>query len=214
VICISDGVRNDLAARGVPDAKLRTIHPGFDPPPIVAPPADGDYAVFVGRLVKTKGLDVLLEALPRIPDARVVLVGKGPERGALEAQARRLGVQHRVRFAGFVSEEEKAQLIAGSRFVVHPAVWESFGHALSEAMLLGKPVLATDVGGIPEAVGPGGILAPAGDAERLAVEMRTLWADRTLREALGTKALQHARSFTWERCAALTERAYAEALAA
>lgn len=212
VVCISESVRRDLAARGIGGSKLCTIYPGFGAPPEIGHEEERDHAVFIGRLVGTKGLDVLLEALALAPKVRVTLIGKGPERGNLEARARRLGVEERVRFAGFISEEEKARLTASARFVVHPSRWEGFGHALTEAMLLGKPVLATDVGGVAEAVGPGGILVPANDPPALARAMAALWQDKPLREALGAKALQHARTFTWERCARQTEEVYSEAL--
>ncbi|HEV8359571.1 MAG TPA: glycosyltransferase family 4 protein [Candidatus Thermoplasmatota archaeon] len=211
VVCISRAVEQDLARRGVAPGKLRTVHAGFDAPPPLALP-EGDHAVFAGRLVATKGLDVLLAALPAAPEVRVVLVGKGPERARLERLAARLGVQDRVRFAGFVREEEKRRLVAGARFVVHPARWESLGHALAEAMLQGKPVIASDVGGIPEVVGPGGVLVPTGDAAALAAAMRDLWADAGLRAALGWKAQAHAATFTWDRCVAATERVYREAV--
>jgi glycosyltransferase involved in cell wall biosynthesis len=211
VVCISRAVAQDLARRGLPQAKLRSIHAGFDPP-LPVPAQEQDHAVFVGRLVPTKGLDTLLEAMPHAPDVKVVLVGKGPEREALERRARALGLDGRVRFAGFVPEAEKARLVASARFVVHPARWEGLGHALLEAMQLGKPVLATDVGGIPEAVGPGGVLVPAGDPTALAGAMRDLWSQAGLRAALGAKAKAHAAGFTWERCVAQTEQVYREAL--
>jgi len=212
VVCISDAVRRDLAARGVAEERLVTIHAGFDPPPpFVA--EQGEHAVFVGRLVATKGLDVLLAALARAPGMTVVLVGKGPERAALERQARALGVADRVRFAGWVPEEEKLRLVASARFVVHPARWESLGHAVAEAMLLGKPIVATDVGGLPEMVGPGGLLVPPGDPAALAEAMERLHADPLLRADMGKRAQAHALGFTWARCATLTEAAYRDALA-
>lgn len=210
-LCISDAVRRDLAREGVPAARMSVAYPGFDAPPPLRMP-EGDHAVFVGRLVATKGLDVLLDALPAAPDVKVVLVGMGPQAKALQARARRRGVADRVRFTGFVPEEEKQALMASARFVVHPARWESLGHALAEAMLHGKPVLASDVGGVPELVGPGGILVPAGDPRALAEGMQRLWGDAPLREALGSKAREHVARFTWERCVADTERAYQQAL--
>lgn len=210
VITISEAVARDLATRGVPRAKLRAIHAGFDPaPPIRAPRAD--FALFVGRLVETKGLDVLLDALPLAPGVRVVLAGKGPALDGLVERARKNGVADRVQFRGFVPEAEKQRLMGTARFIVHPARWEGLGHALAEAMLHGTPVLATDVGGIPEAVGPGGVLVKPEDPKALAEGMTRLWNDGGLREALGAKALQHARGFSWERCVAETERVYREA---
>jgi glycosyltransferase involved in cell wall biosynthesis len=212
LICISEAVERDLAAHGIPRAKLSTVHAGFDALPPVAASEDG-HAVFVGRLVATKGLDVLLDALARAPELSVVVVGQGPERARLERAAARLGVAGRVRFTGFVPKEERLRLVASSRFAVHPARWESLGHVLVEAMLLGKPVVASDVGGIPEVVGAGGVLTPAGDADALAGAMRALWDDAPLREALGAKARAHAARFTWERCVERTEQAYRAAMA-
>lgn len=211
VVCISEHVARDLAQRGLPGAKLVPIHAGFEAPALRGAPED-HHAVFVGRLVATKGLDTLLEALAVAPEVRVVVVGKGPERRSLERQARRLGVDARVRFAGFVPDAEKARLVAGARFVVHPARWEGLGHALAEAMLLGKPVVATRVGGISEVVGPGGVLVGPERPRELAGAMQALWGDASLRKVLGAKARAHAAGFTWERCVAATEKVYREAL--
>lgn len=211
IVCVSRAVEAELAGRGLPRARLVTVYPGFEHPPPVREP-EGEHAVFVGRLVATKGLATLLDALAMAPRVRVVVAGKGPQRRWLEARARWLGLQGRVRFAGFVPEEEKIRLVASARFLVHPARWESLGHAVVEAMLLGKPVVATRAGGLPEAVGYGGLLVEPGDARALAEAMSKLWDDEGYRAKLGEAARAHAESFTWERCLAATERVYSDAL--
>jgi glycosyltransferase involved in cell wall biosynthesis len=213
VVCISDFVRRGLAARGVPPERLAVVPPGFDVPALPAERRDGP-AVFVGRLVATKGLDVLLHALARAPGVRVDVAGGGPQRARLQRLAARLGVTDRARFAGFVPEAEKRALLARAPFLVHPAREEALGHALAEAMLLGCPVVGTEVGGVPEVVGPGGVLARAGDPAALADAMLLLWRDRGLAEALGSKARQHAERFTWDRCVEGTLRVYERATAA
>jgi glycosyltransferase involved in cell wall biosynthesis len=212
VICISQFVQRDLERRGVPAGKLVHVPPGFDVPPEPEDRERDGEAVFVGRLVATKGLPTLLEAVQHAPEARVAVCGQGPERAALEQRARRLGVQGRVRFAGYVSHAEKEQLLRRAPFLAHPAWEEALGHAVAEAMLLGCPVVGTQVGGLPEVVGEGGVLVPPRDARALAEAMLRMLRDPGLARALGAKARQHAAQFTWPRCVERTERVYQEAV--
>ena len=103
--------------------------------------------LFVGRLVKYKGVDVLLEAMRGV-SATAMLVGDGPERAALQRIAERAGVADRVKFLGEVSPAELAALYRACDLFVLPSVTrqEAFGVVLIEAMACGKPVISTDLG--------------------------------------------------------------------
>jgi glycosyltransferase involved in cell wall biosynthesis len=170
VIAVSESVAGWLAVAGVP----HTVVPnGVDTPP--AHPgaraelgmAAGDFVVGgIGRLDRQKGWDVLCEAAPLIrrelPDARFVVIGEGPERDRLD----RLGQAAGVSFPGYL--ERAARYAAGFDVMVIPSRYEGFGLVAVEAMLVGVPVAASAVGGLPEVVGDAGELVPPGDAAALA----------------------------------------------
>ncbi|MFP5325917.1 MAG: glycosyltransferase, partial [Acidimicrobiia bacterium] len=133
------------------------------------PPPDGPV-VAVGRLVPEKGFDVLIRAVGSTGD-RLVLVGEGAERGALEALASSLGAN--VDFAGVVPPAELADWYRRARVVAVPSRREGFGLVAAEALAAGRPVVASDVGGLTDIVSPGvsGLLVPPGDPTELAAAL-------------------------------------------
>jgi glycosyltransferase involved in cell wall biosynthesis len=173
--------------------------------------------LFMGRLVERKGVHLLLEALSLLPAGRRPLlrvVGDGPERARLEEMAGRLGVD--VVFHGFVSNEEKAERLAGCDAFVLPAVidakgdTEGLGVVLLEAMTYGKPVIASAAGGIVDIVrdGRNGFLVPPGDANALAAAISACVENPVRARELGARGLVDVEErFSWdviaERLAAL-----------
>lgn len=190
---------------------VRTIHNGVPDRGACPPPAGGGAIGAVGRLEQQKGLDVLLRALVELPDARVVLIGDGPERPALTALADQLGVADRVRFAGWVDDPHAA--LCELDVVALPSRFEAFPLTLVEAMLAARPVVASDVGSVAEAVvdGETGLLVPADDVPALSSALREMLADADRRAAMGRDARQiAARRFTPEAMARAYEALYAE----
>lgn len=156
----------------------------------------GDYLlVQIGALkCREKGQHVLLEALRRAerPEIRVVFVGEGRDRAALEAQAADLP---RVTFTGFV--DDVANWIAASDVVVQPSlIEEGLGSTLLDAMEHGRPVIASGAGGVLDVVvhGETGLLVPPGDAAALAAAIRRLHGDRSLADALAAAGRERVRA--------------------
>jgi glycosyltransferase involved in cell wall biosynthesis len=161
---------------GVPAAKVETIRYGLDdlpepwgenPPDAV--PGEARVILAVSRLTAQKGLDTAVRALALLPaDCVLVVLGEGPERSALEALARALGVDDRLFLLGRVPDV--AAWLRRASVFVHPARWEGFGLAVLEAMLAGLPVVASRVSSLPELVvdGETGILVEPGDERALA----------------------------------------------
>lgn len=187
----------------------------------------GPFTVlFVGRLVERKGVDVLLDAAARLnplQDFRVVIVGDGPERPALEARAARLGLAAVVQFRGRVSEEELVRAYATSQVCVLPAVvdrrgdTEGLGVVLLEAMTHGVPVIGSNVGGITDIVTDGetGLLVPPGDAEALAGAITRLQRDPALAARLRAAGPRRVEErFTWDAIVAKWEAVYRTVLTA
>jgi glycosyltransferase involved in cell wall biosynthesis len=135
----------------------------------------------VGRLAAVKGHEYLLRAMPIIlkqhPDSSVVLVGDGEERQALQDLSKSLGVAHAVHFTGH--REDVAALIAGMDVFVLPSLNEGMGRVLVMAMALGKPIVASRTGGVPELLGNGeaGVLVPPGNPDALAAVVNDLLAN-------------------------------------
>jgi glycosyltransferase involved in cell wall biosynthesis len=134
----------------------------------------------VSRVRHEKGIDVLLDAMP---GERLLVVGDGPDRAALERRA-----PANVVWAGQQPWERAIALMKGMDIVVVPSRFEGFGLAAAEAMAAGKAVVASDVDGLREVVGDAGVLVPAGDAVALGAALRRLLADPAERAALGRKA--------------------------
>jgi glycosyltransferase involved in cell wall biosynthesis len=156
-----------------------------------APSPPGRTVFFVGRLSEEKGLSTLLEAAARLPAAEVVIAGEGPDREALEAQARDLGIASRVRFAGFLSGEEFEHAWRDAALLVLPSrCWEVSPMVVQEAYARGRPVVAYRFGAVPEVVRDGetGVLVPPGDAAALAAALGSLLADPARLASMGRAA--------------------------
>lgn len=160
-------------AKTVPAPTTRipnTFRPIFDR--LDADESGREGLLFVGRLVSEKGADVALEALGTLRERglglTLTICGDGPERPALKRRTRRMGLTDAVTFRGWVQSEVLAGLYRAAEVAVVPSRYEPFGIVALEALASRCPVVASDAGGLPEAVGPCGILVEPGDAETLA----------------------------------------------
>ena len=187
ILCPAQAVADSLAADfGVPAHRLRVLHNPVDEATLraaAAPPwrepGPGPRFVAAGRLTRQKGHDRLLDMMAELPgEARLTILGDGPEGAALEAQAARLGLADRVTFAGF--DRSPWCRYAGADAFLLPSRWEGMPNAALEALACGTCVIATpEAGGIGEvaALAPAGAvsIAPAGPAYVAA--MRAVAAD-------------------------------------
>ena len=186
VLALSGAVRRRLEEDGWGDVEV--LPNGVDErparPPLTGPPT----LLFAGRLVREKGADVAVAALAELPGVRLLVAGAGPQAGALAEQARRLGVADRVRLLGHVDRAVLERHADVAWVQVVPGRWEEpFGNVVTEAMMRGTAVVASDLGGPGETVRPGvtGALVPPGDAAALAAALRPLVGDRALAERQG-----------------------------
>jgi len=205
-ICVTDFVRRDLIVRGFRPELLEVVPTGVDR--YDGPTTEEDFVLFTGRLVSTKGVRYLVEAMTQV-DGRLVVMGQGPELDRLRALAQRLGVGAKVTFTGHVSEAEKERLMSSCKAFVMPSLFESLGLAAAEALAHGKPVIASAVGGLPEVVGDGGILVPPRSPKALADAVDQMLHDDALRRDLAARARRHVRErFGWDRIIPELERIY------
>lgn len=205
VLVVAQYCADYLVAHGVPAGKITVIHngiPGFQPDSGARERIRREWGFgpehrvigVASRLDPVKGLEYLLAAFAHIarnhPAARLVLMGDGTVRGALEAQASQLGVRDRVVFAGMRSDVPQC-LTALDLFAL-PSLAEYHSIGLLEAMRAGLPIVATDVGGNTESVRDGqeGLIVRSADADGLAVALDRMLADDALRMCLGAAAQQ------------------------
>jgi glycosyltransferase involved in cell wall biosynthesis len=161
-------------------------------PPTVAPwPArQAGSVLFLGKLGKAKGVDDLLQACAeltqRCPSLHLALGGDG-DRSAVQQQADALGVARHVELLGWVQGEQKTRLLNSCRIYVLPSYFEGLPMSILEAMASGVPVIATAIGGIPEAIQDGveGYLLAPGDVQGLADRIARLLADDALAQRMG-----------------------------
>jgi glycosyltransferase involved in cell wall biosynthesis len=207
VVCISEFVRQDNARHGFPLERMCVVPNGVEMPTVNS--QDGGFLLSLGRLVHTKGLEYLLEAMREV-DARLVMAGAGPEKERVERLVRNFGLTKKVELLGRVSEERKNELFASCSIFVMPSLFESYGIAAAEAMSFGKAVVATNVGGLPEVVADCGILVPPRDPDALAAAISSLLGDESMRKDLGKRAYDRASQFSWEKVAEQQENVYLE----
>jgi glycosyltransferase involved in cell wall biosynthesis len=168
VICVSQAVRQSCLASGMPAERLRVVYDGVDPALALSGDRDRGRAslgaspsdlvlLSIGSLTETKGHSYLLAALPAVlsahPNVRLVLAGDGPLRGTLERQAAELGLGGAVKFLGY--RRDVPDLVQAADLFVLPSLAEGMCSTLVDVMLAGRPIVACNVGGVPEVLGAG-----------------------------------------------------------
>ncbi len=211
ILCVSRAVERALLTDRVPASQLRVVRSGID---VSAWARDEDARIAaraelgaldttlvvgaVGALTPEKGRLHLLEAFalldPARRDARLVLLGDGPLREALEARAHGLAIADHVHFLGF--RDDVATWLSALDVFVAPSESEGLSLSLMQAMAAGLPVVASAVGGMPEVVGPDGAgrLVPPADVAELSAALAELSEEAALREALGRAARARAEA--------------------
>jgi len=231
VICCSRAMAGEIAgALNVPRDKLRVVPNGVDPARVRCEDSAeglGEFrkrwarpeeriVLFVGRLVREKGAEVLIEAIPEVvaarPEAKFVVAGGGWY-GHLRDRAAALGVGHKVTFGGFVPEEDLPRLYAVAEAAVYPSLYEPFGIVALEAMAAGVPVVTSDIGGFREVVrhGKTGIQTWANNPHSLAWGIKEVLSDRRLAGRLRRAGKREVRErYGWDGIAKQTLDVYEE----
>jgi glycosyltransferase involved in cell wall biosynthesis len=233
VVAVSHQVEQGLLTGGVSSHRVRTYYSGVDCSAMATSEWSHDiraqYGVprealllgTVANLLPLKGYEVMLDALPAVlsamPAAHYLIIGGGEaEYGArLKAITVERGITERVHFAGF--QESVGSYLSALDLYVHPSLKEAFGLAVVEAMAMGKAVIATTTGGLPEVVAQGetGLLVPPGDAESLAAAVVSLLEDKVRREQMGRSGKARAQErFSLDASVRHIEQLYGEVLEA
>jgi glycosyltransferase involved in cell wall biosynthesis len=207
----------DLGERGsvIPNGvDLRSFQPA--PAPFAHP---RPYILSLGRLVREKGIDVLIEAYSRLGCRRtgvdLIIAGEGPEEASLKELARQLEISENVIFVGRADRQMVAQLFCGAEVFVLASRHEPFGIVNLEAMAAGTPIVATSVGGVPELLADGryGVLVPPEDSEALSTAISDLLSSTDRVASLVAAGRERVTTFTWSHVTDQYHLIYDQALA-
>lgn len=216
-IALTEFAKQKFVAAGYPPDRF-AVKPNFVDPDPQERQAAGHYAVFIGRLMDNKGLQVLLDAWKELPAGyQLQIVGDGPERPALEAQARELQLSG-ITFRGRLSHAAVIEALKGARFTIVPSkLYEGLPMCIVESFACGTPVLCSKLGGLKEIVEDHatGLQFSPGDAQDLAGKVEWAWNHPFELAQMGHAARdKYERDFTPERSYRLLIGIYEQALAA
>jgi glycosyltransferase involved in cell wall biosynthesis len=181
---------------------------------VLGVPKDAPLFGIVGRLSDQKGMPYLIEAMRGIraalPDARLLIIGNGEKAAELRALVAELGLEDCIAFLG--PRTDAIDIIAGLDVIVSSSLWEGLPTVIMEAMLLGTPVVATDIAGSRDLViaGETGLLVPAGDSVALARAAIRQYSERAQAQTMAATARRHIEQFTIREVARAYGALYAE----
>lgn len=198
-----------LLERVIPPQRVSTIPWGVSPGPRVEAKPDGLHVLYVGQLRPYKGLDVLLRAARRLPEATISVIGGGHQEQRYRQMAASAGLRN-VHFLGRASDEEMRRAYAQAHALVLPSLTraEAFGLVLLEGMAAGCVPVASELPGLTDVVDTVGATFSPGDDAGLAATLRGLLDDPGRTAHLGALARQRAEQFSWEASASAYERLF------
>jgi glycosyltransferase involved in cell wall biosynthesis len=211
IVVVSESTKDEMVRRGLPEPNVGIVYNAVDHSrftPTGSEKAPRPLVGYVGRIKRYKRVENLLHALKivrnRIPDVRLKVAGSGDHLDALIRFAEQLGIQDCIEFMGFVSEDEKIEMLREAHVVVNPSSKEGWGVTVIESNACGTPVIASDVPGLRDAVvdGDTGFLVPYDDVHVLAARMIEVLEDDALRRGLSERAVEWAAKFNWDDSAA------------
>lgn len=205
---MSEGSAADLVRRGIPAGNIEVIHTGIDTSfftPSATMRSENPLFAYVGRLKKYKGVDIVLQAFSKVkhPGARLEVAGSGDHRATLERLCHTLGISDRVRFRGYISAEEKRDLLRKAWANVFTSPKEGWGLTNLEAQACGTPVIASDSPGLRESFidGETGFLVPHGNISALTEKIEKIAGSIHTVTSMGQAGRRFAERFTWEKSA-------------
>lgn len=216
-IALTEFSRNKFIAAGLPADKI-VVKPNFLDPDPGEREQHGAYALFVGRLSPEKGISTLLQAWEHVPEhCALHIVGGGPQRESLEAQAKKRRLASTT-FRGYLSHEETIAEMKGAQFLIMPSVWyEGFPVSVAESFACGTPVICSRLGGMEEIVTDGrtGLHFTPADSEDLAAKVKWTWTHPLEMEEMGREArAEYKAMYTAERNYEMLMEIYTKAIAA
>ena len=204
IITISNFSKQDIISQyGINKEKITVAYPGYNTDKFkTSSKKAGNYIIYVGTIQPRKNLVRLMEAVARIDGLKLIIVGKtGWEYEEILDAPKRLGIEDRVKFLGYVATDKLANLLNGATAFVLPSLWEGFGIPVLEAMACGIPVIVSNVSSLPEVVGKAGLLVDPYSVDQIEQAIRLLMTDAKLRQKYSKAGLAQSQNFSWEKMA-------------
>ena len=196
IITPSNFLEKKLIEDGISKDKIETLYNFIDVEQYNIKTSDKGYALYLGRLTKEKGILNLIEAFCKINIGKLYIAGEGPQEQEIKNIIQEKHQEDRIKLLGRLEKSEMKQYIGNSRFVVVPSIWyENCPYSIIETLTIGKPVIGSNIGGIPELIknGENGFTYEYSNIIELAKKMKELFTDDKLVEQMGENAKINAK---------------------
>lgn len=183
IIAPSEFIKNQLIKGKLQFKKIKTIHNFVISNPIEQTKEDDGYALFFGRLSIEKGILNLIKAMKNIKNGKLYIAGDGPQKNAIKKYIEENKMVDRVKLLGYLKQEDIRKYIQKSKFVVVPSIWyENCPYSILETMEIGKPIIGSRIGGIPELIeeNKNGYLYDYNNVEQLTECMKKLYENNDI----------------------------------
>lgn len=216
IITISNASKKDICnAYGLPKEKVTIAYPGYDKEIFSAKGGSSsghkdtdNYIIYIGTIQPRKNLIKLMEAVARIADLKLVIVGKTEGLGRqgwkyeeILQTPKKLGIEERVTFTGFVPTKDLPALLSRAQAFVLPSLYEGFGIPVLEAMACGIPVICSNVSSLPEVCGRAGLLVDPYSVDQIEQAIRLITTDKKLRQKKIKEGFKQVKKFSWDKMA-------------
>lgn len=231
-ITISNSSKNDIIEKyGISKKKVTVAYPGYDDEKFKVPTLSRtlgttgvqsvtykveeakkkykvgeSYIIYIGTVQPRKNLTRLIEAVSRIDELNLIVVGKTTGEGKqgwmyedVLKIPKTLGIEDRVKFLGFVPTEDMASLLSGALAYIQPSLWEGFGIPVLEAMAIGTPVIVSNASSLPEVVGKAGLLVDPYSTDQIEQAIRVMVTDKKIRQKYSKAGILQAKKFSWDK---------------
>ena len=218
IITISNSTKKDIiASYGINKNAVTVAYPGYDSEIFHKKNVSLDnYIIYIGTIQPRKNLIRLMEAVARIDSLKLIIVGKTEGMGKkgwkyedILETPKRLGIEDRVEFSGFVEKKKLHDLLAHAQAFVLPSLYEGFGIPVLEAMASGTPVIVSNVSSLPEVVGEAGLLVDPYSVDQIEQAIRTITSDKKLQQKYSKLGILQAKKFSWDKMAKTVLKVFA-----
>lgn len=196
IITPSEFYKFKLIQDGIPENNIEAIHNFIDMDNYNVEVEDDGYAFYFGRLIKEKGIFTLLEAFKGLKDKKLLIAGDGPDLEKIKEYLNKNNMQENIKLLGYIDSDKVKEYVRKSRFIIVPSIWyENCPYSVLETLAIGKPIIGSNLGGIPELVknNESGLIYTYNKPKELQEKMKTLFENKELADELGKNAKQIAK---------------------
>ena len=196
IITPSEFYKLKLIQDGIPENNIEAVHNFIDMDNYNVEVEDDGYAFYFGRLIKEKGIFTLLEAVKGLKDKKLLIAGDGPDLEKIKEYLNKNNMQENVKLLGYIDSDKVKEYVRKSRFIIVPSIWyENCPYSVLETLAIGKPIIGSNLGGIPELVknNESGLIYTYNKPKELQEKMRVLFENKELADELGKNAKQIAK---------------------